>query len=175
MASRDDHLATLGDGVEHDHRRGGVVVDDRGRLGAGEPLEEPLDRRVALAASARVGIGLQQRVPAELLLEPSQDGLGQHGAAETRVKDNARGVDHVLIIGSLGGVGPLAHAGQEKNPQAGFVGFADDRVGRVGEQFAAKLLDGRTHAIDQDATRHPLGQGGQRRILQKRFDGGQFR
>ena len=59
--------------------------------------------------------------------------------------------------GLFGGVGRMTHAGQEKNPQAVFIGFADHRVGRVGEQLAAKLLDGRAHAIDQDSTRHPRG------------------
>jgi len=36
LAARDDHLAPLGQGVEDEQNRGGVVIDHGGVLGAGQ-------------------------------------------------------------------------------------------------------------------------------------------
>jgi hypothetical protein len=49
LASRDQHLAPLGEGGECEQHRSGVVVDDDGRLGACEP---PEDRRHVVLARA---------------------------------------------------------------------------------------------------------------------------
>ena len=49
FAARDDHLAAGPERRQHQHRRGRVVVDDGGGLGAGQPAEQRLGVAVAMA------------------------------------------------------------------------------------------------------------------------------
>jgi hypothetical protein len=50
LAARDQHLLAPRQRVEHQQHRGGIVVDDGRRLGAGEPADLRLDEIVAVAA-----------------------------------------------------------------------------------------------------------------------------
>ena len=63
-------------------RGGGVVVDHRGRLGAGQLLQEPLDPAVASRALAGVEVGLEQRVAGQFRCDLPQGLGGQHRAAQ---------------------------------------------------------------------------------------------
>ena len=62
LAARDDDLATLGERGEREQHRGGVVVDDERRLGAGQPAEQRRDVVLARAARARREVVLEVRV-----------------------------------------------------------------------------------------------------------------
>ena len=53
FAARDDHLAPLGQRVQHQQHRGGVVVDGGGGFRAGQPQQPGGDMVVALAARRR--------------------------------------------------------------------------------------------------------------------------
>ena len=50
LAARDDDLAAVGQRLERQQHRGGVVVDDEGVLGAGQPAQQRLHVAVARAA-----------------------------------------------------------------------------------------------------------------------------
>ena len=62
FAPRDNHLAALGQRVQHQEDSGGVVVNDDGGLGAGQPGQQACGVNIALAASAGGQVVLQVRV-----------------------------------------------------------------------------------------------------------------
>ena len=64
LAARHDDFASRRQRRQHEHRRGRVVVDDYGRLGAGEAAEQRLGMDVAPAAGAARQIVLERRVAA---------------------------------------------------------------------------------------------------------------
>ena len=94
LAARYRHLPAQGEAVEHQQHRGGVVVDDRRRLGAGELAQRVLDVVVAIAAAHAVEVELEVgRAPRRL--GDGRDGLlGQRRAAEIGVQHGAGEVEH---------------------------------------------------------------------------------
>ena len=64
LAARDDHLASLGERGEREQDRGGVVVDDERRLGAGQPAQDRGDVILPRAARAVAQVELEVRVAA---------------------------------------------------------------------------------------------------------------
>ncbi len=93
LAAGDDDLASLGEGGQGEEHRGGVVVHDERRLGAGEPPERL--RHVVLPRPARAGVEveLEVRVAAADLDGALQRGPGERRPAEVRVDDHARRVE----------------------------------------------------------------------------------
>ena len=77
LPARDDDLAAAGDGVQDDRGGGGVVVDHRGGLGAGELLQEVFDPSVAFRSLPAGDVGLEQRVARELGGDLPQDVCGK--------------------------------------------------------------------------------------------------
>jgi vancomycin resistance protein YoaR len=94
LAPRDHHLAAFGQRGEDEEEGAGVVVDDEGRLGAGEPAQDVGDVILAGAARARPELVLEVRVPAPDLGDAFKGGRGQGSPSEVRVHDHARGVEH---------------------------------------------------------------------------------
>ena len=64
LAARDEHLASFGERGEREQHRGGVVVDDDRRLGAGQPPQDRRDVILARAARAFGEVVLEVRVAA---------------------------------------------------------------------------------------------------------------
>ena len=60
LATRDEHLASFGERGDGEQERGGVVVDDKGSLCAGQPAEERRD--VILARAPRTGARSSSRL-----------------------------------------------------------------------------------------------------------------
>ena len=60
LAARHDRLAAFGKRVEHQQHRGGIVVDERGVLRAGQFAEQAAHMIVALAALAADEVELQR-------------------------------------------------------------------------------------------------------------------
>ena len=94
LAARDEHPAPGGERAEGEQRRRGVVVDDERRLGARELGEARLRERGARAAPAGGEVDLDRGVPARRGGERLRGGLGEGGAAEVGVEDDAGRVHH---------------------------------------------------------------------------------
>ena len=80
LAARDEHLAPLGQRGEREQHRGGVVVDDERRLGAGQPAKQR--REVVLARAARAG--------REVVLEVRVAGRGSRTRSSAASASGAR-------------------------------------------------------------------------------------
>jgi serine/threonine protein kinase len=94
LAARHHHLAALGQGVERQQHRGGVVVD-HGRVGgAGEGAQVRRDVDVALAAAAGRRIVFERARAGRHLLDGRDRRLGEHRAPEVGVQHHPAGVDH---------------------------------------------------------------------------------
>ena len=93
--ARDDDLAALAEGIQHQQDGGGVIVDHHGGLGAGQALEQLVDDDVAAAASAAVQVELQVAVAGD---DPAHGLLGtpgQHGTSHVGMDDHAGAVDDI--------------------------------------------------------------------------------
>ena len=154
LPARDDHLAALGDRVEHDRGRGGVVVDDRGRLAAREPLQQPLDALVALRALAGLDIELEQRVAGELVV---RSGRSACGASTARPRPVCRMMPVALIARAV--VRP--HRGARLGLHARHDGLADRRLRaafcRFRKDKLPRFLDGFADRVHDDFPRDSLG------------------
>ena len=64
LAARDEHLAAFGERGEREQHRGGVVVDDERRLGAGQAAQDRGDVILARAPRAVGEVVLEVRVAA---------------------------------------------------------------------------------------------------------------
>jgi hypothetical protein len=99
VPARDDHAAAPGEGFQADEHRPGVVVDHHGILGAGDLAQEVPHGRVARAAPAGREVVLEVGVAPGHGQHALHRLLGQQGAAEVGVDDDARGVHHPPQIG----------------------------------------------------------------------------
>ena len=97
LPARNDHLAPLGQRAQCDHRGGGIVVDDRGRLGSCELLEQAFHARVPPVTLSGFGILLEDRVAAKLGGNLIHCGLRQDGAPQPRMQNDARGIDRTPV------------------------------------------------------------------------------
>ena len=88
LAARHDGFAALGQRVEHEQDGGGVVVDDRCVLRAGEFAEQAAQMIVALAALAGLEIEFQR------------DG-GAHGATAASTAASARSARPRLVCSTV--------------------------------------------------------------------------
>ena len=101
FAARHDRLAALGQGVEHQQDRGGVVVDHGGVLGAGQFAEQVADEIVAVAAMAAAKVEFQRHRVAHRHLRRLDRGLGPQRAAEIGVQHGAGEIEHRPQVGLL--------------------------------------------------------------------------
>ena len=167
LAARHDRLAALGQRVQRQQHRGGVVVDDGGVLRPGQLDEQVAQRRVALAAPAAAEVELErQRLPhgGDRRLDR---GLGEQRPAEVGVEHGAgqiedrthlrprRGVERARRVGRHrfragdGAVGAqrreaLAHGGERR-----LAAVAGDRLGGGGgaeHPVDGRQAGGRVHA-----------------------------
>ena len=79
---------------ECESQRGGVVVDDQGRPGAGEGAQQVLDTSAAVAATPRLEAHLQIAVGVETIGQVGHDFAGQRRPAQVGVEEDARRVEH---------------------------------------------------------------------------------
>ena len=74
LAARHEHLAAVGERGKREQQRGGVVVDDERRLGAGEPPQQCGDVVLARASRTAGEVELEVRVAAPALERPRERG-----------------------------------------------------------------------------------------------------
>ena len=116
LSARNDDFLAQGQRVEDEHRPGGVVVADRRRFGPGELGQQAADVRVALAAAAGLEIEGERAVSPRDVVEGGPAGLGEDGPAESRMHEDARGVDRFFEAG-VGHLGePALRRGRERLP-----------------------------------------------------------
>jgi len=96
FAARDEDFAVTREGGESEKDGGGTIVDDDSGFGAGEAFEEMRGVDVALAAGTELEVVFEIRILRGGAAEFFDGGLGERGAAEIGVKDDAGGVDHGL-------------------------------------------------------------------------------
>ena len=89
----------VGQRVQRQHQRAGIVVDGERRLGAGQPLEPARDMVVALAAAAGLEIVFERRGLAHRLDRRRDRLLGQRRAAEIGVQHGAGQVEDAALRG----------------------------------------------------------------------------
>lgn len=94
LPARHRHLAAERQRVENQHDGRRVVVDDGRRLRPGEAQERVLEMSVTVAAPAAIKIILEVARAARHVRNRGYRLIGQHRAAEVRVNDGARQVDH---------------------------------------------------------------------------------
>src|SRR6266566_7695971 len=94
LTAGDDDFPSLRERREREKDGGGVVVDDQRSLGAGQPAQDRRDVVLAGAAGAFGEVVLEVRVAAADLDDPREGLLGERRAAEIRVDDHARRVEH---------------------------------------------------------------------------------
>ena len=95
LPARDDDLAALAEGVQHQQDGGGVVVDHHAGLGAGQALEQPVDDGVTAAAAAAVQVELQVAVAGDDPAHGLLGAPGQYGTAHVGMDDHTGAVDDV--------------------------------------------------------------------------------
>jgi hypothetical protein len=94
LPAGDDHLPPLRERGEREQHRGGVVVDDERRLGAGEPAQDPGAVLLARAARPARQVVLQVRVAAARLAHSLERRVCQGRPSQVRVHDDAGRVQH---------------------------------------------------------------------------------
>ena len=94
FAARDDRLAPLGERIEHEQNRGGVVVDHGGVLGAGQFAQQIANEIVAVAAMAGAEIEFERNRVAHRHLRRLDRGFRPQRAAEIGVQHGAGEVEH---------------------------------------------------------------------------------
>jgi hypothetical protein len=94
LASGDQHFASAGERCQHQHRRGRVVVDDNGGVGAGQARDQVRGVRVAAPACAAREVVFEVGVAGRDFGDAIRRRPRQRRAPEIRVNDHARGVDH---------------------------------------------------------------------------------
>ena len=114
LAARDDRLAPLGQGVEHQQHGGGVVVDDGRVLGAGQLAQQAAQMIVALAALAAVEVELERDRVAHGVDRGLDRRLGQQRAAEIGVQHGAGQVEDRAQAGHGLGLQPPARAVRDR-------------------------------------------------------------
>ncbi len=94
LAARDNNLAAGGQCTQHQQHRGGVVVHNRGRLGAGQLAQNLLNYRVTVAAPAAIQVVLQAHRQGHGLDHRPHGFVRQHGTPEVGVQHGACQVEH---------------------------------------------------------------------------------
>ena len=94
LAARDDHVAPFGERSEREQQGARVVVHDERGFGAGEPAQDRGDVILARAAPSFGEVVLEIRVAAGRLDRALERGGGERRAAEVRVDDHPRRVEH---------------------------------------------------------------------------------
>src|SRR5439155_13746957 len=149
--ARDDDLAPLGERREREEDGRGVVVDDEGRLGAGQAAQDGRDVVLPRAAPSAREVVLEVRVAPTDLGHPFERRARERRAAEVRVHDHAGGVQHAA------------------EPEAAHRGELVDRAGRDVPRFAAgpdrlpRPLESRPGRLDGETVRCP----GEPRVAQQ--------
>ena len=169
LPTRDDDLLALGQRVEQQEDRGGVVIDHGRGLGAGQLGDQRGDEVVAVAASARFEVVFERAGVARGLDHRGDRLLGQRGAAEVGVQHGAGEVEHRTQIRPADGVDASFDRGQQR--------------GELGQRGAVAhgLTGGRELVADgvgDDATPMQGGVRDQRRLGEQAIDcgeGGQVR
>jgi hypothetical protein len=94
LAARHHHLAPVGQRIEHQQHRGGVVVDHRRGLGAGQLAQQVFDQLVAVAAGAAAQVELQRHRRGQRAHHRLQRLLGQRRPPQVGVQHGAGEVEH---------------------------------------------------------------------------------
>ncbi len=92
LAARDDHFFAPGQGVEDDHGRRGVIIDDRGRLGSRQFAEDLADMGVPLATASGFEVQGKGAIAPGGLEDRFLGGSRQDGPAQSGVHDDPGGV-----------------------------------------------------------------------------------
>ncbi len=95
LAARYQHLFSLGQGVERQQYRRGIVVHHSGGLGAGEAAEPGFDMAVPVASGARLQIEFQIAGSAGHIAHGSNRLFWQRGTAQVGVKHGAGQVEYL--------------------------------------------------------------------------------
>ena len=163
LSAGDDHLPVPAERGKDEKRGGGIVVDDHGRLGAGEPPEELFDGRVALAAEPGLHVDLQVAAPVEAG-QGAGGARGQDSAAEAGMENDPGGIDH----------GPQAVGILALEDVAGAVDDLPGGGGGVrGTQGGAGAVDRLPHPVHHDTAGPSLEEVGGLGTTQDGADGGQ--
>ena len=96
LAARNNCPAALGQGVEHDEDRGGVIVDDGCVLRAGELPQQSAHDVIAIAAAATCEIEFQCDRVAHRRNRRLDRRLGKECAAQIRMQNRSREIEHRL-------------------------------------------------------------------------------
>ena len=94
LAARNNCSAALGQGVEDDEDRGGVIVDDGCVLGTGELPQQPAHDVIAIAAVATCEIEFQCDRVAHRRNRRLDRRLGKECAAQVRVQNRSCEIEH---------------------------------------------------------------------------------
>ena len=97
LAARDEHLLALGEHGQRKHERRRTVVHDERGLGIGDRAQEELTARPAGSTVAGGAVDLEVGVVGGRSADGIDRTVGQRRAAEVRVEDDARGVDHARL------------------------------------------------------------------------------
>ena len=158
LAARDDSFVTCGEFGEHHHDCCGVVVHSNCGLGAGERADELLAVGMARAASHRVGVVFQRRVPACDLVHGLHGGGRENASPEVGVDDDAACVHDA----------PQGRTVQREKPHTGRA--HDARDGRVGvapcKDSLPRFVDARTYSVAYQVSGNAIGEGLERGIVE---------
>ncbi len=138
LAARDDHLAALRECAEREQHRGGVVVHDERRLGAGQPPENRGDVILPRAARAVAQVELEVRVAPRNLDDLRERLGGERRAAEIRVHDHA------------GRIEDAAEARRAHRRQLVVQALREIARFGAGADLLARLLEHRARGIDRE-------------------------
>jgi hypothetical protein len=110
LGAAHQHVAPRGERVEREQQRAGAVVHHERRIGAGEQLQPPPERGVAVAAALRGRVPFEVGVTRQRAQVESREQVAERGAAEVRVDQHSGTVDHAARRGArqalrLGGAG----------------------------------------------------------------------
>ena len=97
LAARDEHFLALGEHGQGEHQRRRTVVHDERGLGIGDRAQEKLTAPPAGPTIAGGAVDLEVGVVGGRPADGMDGTFGQRRAAEVRVQDHARGVDHARL------------------------------------------------------------------------------
>ncbi len=119
LATRDQDLAVAGQRGDRQQHRGGVVVDHRRRLGAGQRAQQLLDQAVAVAAAAGGEVVLEVVRRGHRRQHLGQRSVGQQRAAEVGVDHGAAQVEHAAHPRREAGVDARGQRGGQRRQGGG--------------------------------------------------------
>ena len=157
LAARDDGLVTCGEFGKHHHDRRGVVVHSDCGLGAGERADELLAVGVPRAASHRVGVVFQRRIPACNLVYGLNGGGRENASPEVGVDDDAACVHDAPQGGAV--QRKKLHAGRAHNARNGRVGIAPCK------DSLPRFVDACAHGVADQVAGNAFGEGLKRGVV----------